>query len=408
MRFKVVNLGCKVNRVESDAIIAQLHAHGALVDEASPDAVIVNTCTVTGEAEKKTRKAVRGALRTYPEAQVYVTGCAAAIDAGEFLKMDGRVHVASKADVVEQALGHVGFRADDATHRHAEARFGEGFPTRVGIKVQDGCDNACAYCIVHVARGKACSRPVASCVAEARELAAAGAREAVITGINLGSYNDGGNDLTDLLLTLRSEVPDLRLRTSSIEPLDVDGKFIEALAAQDGWLCRHVHLPLQAGSSRVLHNMARPYDAQTFADLVDELYVRVPAISISTDIIVGFPGETDDDFAQTLDLARRCRFSKIHVFRYSRRQGTPAAERPDQVDPHVIAARAQALQQLGDELRLQEAKRRAGSVERVLVESKGFGMSESYFPVRMRPEHARGSLITCTLTEPDKDGIFSV
>ena len=485
MKFAIVNLGCKVNRVESDSFAATLIARGGVaVPEQDAQLIVVNTCTVTGEAEKKARKAVRRALRANASALVAVTGCAAAIDPDAFASMDGRVRVMGKqelADAIERGAFEDGcgreaapiederegacngMRASTAKTHEAEGApamdastagrdapatsapgddvntstssqvaepsmssasnsvaststdsapvpapapaapaaaaspspaplpLGAGFRTRVGVKVQDGCDNACTYCIVHVARGRSTSRPAAAVEAECAALAAAGVKEIVLTGINLGAYRDPstGMRLPGLLrrllaCTAAACPPDEalpRLRISSIEPRNVDAELVDLLAASEGRVCRHLHLPLQAGSDRVLRQMARPYSRARFLELAEGLHARVPGISLSTDLIVGFPGETDDDFRDTLDAARRCRFSRLHVFPYSRREGTPAAARDDQIAPEVKAARARELRELGEELRAQDYERRVGTEEYVLVEDSGRATTESYHEV---------------------------
>ncbi len=416
-RFAVVNLGCKVNRVESDGFQASLAARGFdVAPAAQADVVVVNTCTVTGEAEKKTRKAVRRALRASEDATVVVTGCAAVIDPAEFLEMSSRVVVEpDKSKVVDAALdaiapderllasgleGSSALRGAGTSDAATALRVGAAFPTRVGVKVQDGCNNACSYCIVHVARGRAWSRPHAEVVAEAAALARAGVREIVLTGINLGSYRqEGGYRLADLLRALLAETDGTgaRFRVSSIEPRDVDDALIDVLAESDGRVCRHLHLPLQAGSTKVLREMRRPYDAEFFERLVGRLRDRVPSISLSTDIIAGFPGETDAEFEETLRLARACRFSKIHAFPYSRREGTTAAARADQVPDAVMAERTARLLALSDELRAADFDRRAGSAELVLVESDGRGMTESYHEVTVPAGERPGALVRLTL-----------
>ena len=277
--------------------------------------------------------------------------------------------------------------------------------TRIGIKVQDGCDNACTYCIVHVARGAAISRPADEVVAEAAKLARAGVREIVLTGINLGSYDAVGVDLADLCRRLLEETADLhgpdeppcRFRIGSVEPMDVSMDFIGLLADAEGRLCRHLHLPLQSGSSRVLREMGRPYDAEEYRQLVDYLRAMVPEIALTTDIIVGFPGETEEDFEDTCDLVRHCAFNKIHVFPYSRREGTPAAERDDQVAPEVKAARATRLRSLSDALAAEDRARRAGTTELALVETPEKATTESYLEAPAPKGAAIGSLVQVTL-----------
>ena len=409
MNFAVVNQGCKVNRVESDDASARLAARGTETAEADADLIVVNTCTVTGEAEKKTRKAVRRALRANDRARVLVTGCAAAVDAAFYEALDPRVRVVGKARLAEEIEAWCDSEGVSAAPPLLPV--GPGFRTRVGVKVQDGCDNACTYCIVHVARGRATSRAADGVVRECAEYARAGAGEIVLTGINLGSYCDGARRdpsatrLAGLLRRLLDATADLhapgafpvRFRISSIEPRDVDDALVDLLAAADGRVCRHLHLPLQAGSSKVLREMARPYDADRFRALVERLYAAVPGLALSTDVIAGFPGETDAEFQETLELARACRFAKMHAFPYSRRAGTPAAERPDQVPPDIKAARAAALRALGDELRAAERARRAGTVELALVEEGGVAMSESYFELAASADAPIGSLVRMTL-----------
>ena len=409
MNFAVVNLGCKVNRVESDDASARLAARGTETAEADADLIVVNTCTVTGEAEKKTRKAVRRALRANDRARVLVTGCAAAVDAAFYEALDPRVRVVGKARLAEEIEAWCDSEGVSAAPPLLPV--GPGFRTRVGVKVQDGCDNACTYCIVHVARGRATSRAADGVVRECAEYARAGAGEIVLTGINLGSYCDGARRdpsatrLAGLLRRLLDATADLhapgafpvRFRISSIEPRDVDDALVDLLAAADGRVCRHLHLPLQAGSSKVLREMARPYDADRFRALVERLYAAVPGLALSTDVIAGFPGETDAEFQETLELARACRFAKMHAFPYSRRAGTPAAERPDKVPPDIKAARAAALRALGDELRAAERARRAGTVELALVEEGGVAMSESYFELAASADAPIGSLVRMTL-----------
>ena len=417
MKFKVVNIGCKVNRVEVDAASAQLLAQGArLAGSDDADIVVVNTCTVTAEADKKTRKAVRQALKANPCAQLIATGCAAVMNPAWFEELDERVHVVAKPDVVSKAWELAGMLTGDVPMDGAFAgqpddaaalRVGAGFRTRVGIKVQDGCNNACTYCIVHVARGESWSVPYDQVVREARAHSEAGVRELVLTGINLGAYGDDGRTLADLLDGLLAACPATRFRIGSIEPRDVSEELIALMAASDGRICRHLHLPLQSGCSRVLAEMARPYDAGFFLDLVKRLRTAMPQISLSTDIIVGFPGETEQDFDETLAVARQAAFSKIHVFRYSRREGTPAAARKDQVRAEVSLERSQRLQELARELAIQDARGRIGATEQVLVERVGLGTTESYHPIRWIADGPQpGALLPVQLNELGRDGVF--
>ena len=401
MKVCVVNLGCKVNRVESDTIAKAYENRGAELCEVSEaDVVVVNTCTVTEEADKKTRKSIRRVLRQNSEANVVVTGCAAAIDPEFYRSLDSRICVVDKMDLLEEA-------GDGSTSSADVVRVGEEFPTRVSLKVQDGCNHSCSYCIVHVARGKAWSRPAPEVIEEALALADAGVKELVLTGIDLGSYSyatdDGRVRLGALVRMILDSLDmagysDVRLRIGSIEPRSLDKEF--------GRVCRHLHLPLQSGSNKVLKEMNRPYSAQDFSELVAMLKREVGDISLTTDIIVGFPGETEQDFHETCALAREVGFTKIHVFRYSRREGTPAAERADQISPEVKERRAHELSMLGDELRLSYAKQHVGKPACIAVEQDGWGMTESYYKVRLDGSYNQGALITACLTGVDDAAIM--
>lgn len=444
MRYSVVNLGCKVNRVESDAYEALFTERGFVSVAEAADVVVVNTCTVTGEAEKKTRKAVRQALKRNPAARVVVTGCAAALDAGVFEGMSPRVETVSKAEALpriariceqmreergiaetesEGAVSNEGNAVSRDSKRAGVPLFGDASlsgtlvsrlgraRTRVGVKVQDGCDNACTYCIVHVARGRAVSTPLENVREEVAALAKAGVREIVLSGINIGSYDFEGARLERLLeellaateaLRAPNEAP-VRFRVSSVEPMDVSDGFVRLMALANGRVCRHLHLPLQSGSSKVLREMARPYDAQDYRSLVDFIRAEVPGLSLSTDVIVGFPGETEEDFEDTLALARSCGFSKIHVFPYSMRAGTPAAERADQVPPELKTHRARKLRLLSDELREADYRARRGRAELVLVEQAGRAMTESYYEVPVPEGWERGSLRELVLPDAPCD-----
>ncbi|MBO4352723.1 MAG: radical SAM protein, partial [Eggerthellaceae bacterium] len=234
-----------------------------------------------------------------------------------------------------------------------------------------------------------------------------GAKEIVFTGIDLASYKDGRYGLAQLVEAVLEEAdracpPDelpARVRASSIEPHTLDEALVDLLSSSKGRLCRHLHLPMQSGSTKVLREMARPYSAQRFRELVEHLYERVPELALTTDIIAGFPGETDEEFEQTLELARLCRFSKIHAFPYSKRAGTPAAQRGDQVAPEVKAERAARLRALGDTLRKEDFARRCGTEELVIVEDD-CALTESYHEIAIPPGAVPGELVRTVLEFP--------
>ncbi len=400
-KFHITTHGCRVNRVESDNIAAALMAAGwepAALEDA--DIAMLNTCTVTGEADHKNRKAIRQALKRQG-GPVLVTGCAINIAADAYQAIDARVVCeTSKEMVANRALDLMHHTVADSS---GNVPYGEGFRTRSGVKVQDGCDNACTFCIVHVARGKARSVDPDIVISQARQLVDAGSQELVLVGIDTGAYRWGDMRLSNLVQRLMDETDVKRIRIPSIEPQSVTPDLISLMAQSDGRLCRHLHLVLQSGSSKVLHEMARHYDAAEFLELVRTIRAAVPNIALSTDIIVGFPGETQEDFEATCQMVKDCGFMKLHVFPYSKRPGTPAAARDDQVDPQVRAARVQKLTALGRELALGDMAARVGSTESVVVERWGQGTSESFHEVRFAEQIELGALVQMRFVGVDKE-----
>ena len=404
-RVCVVNLGCKVNRVESDWIESALADAGArLVAQEDADVVIVNTCAVTGEAQTKTRKAVRHAASLPQGPLVVATGCVANLFPAELESLGERVRVvADKRSVAEAALGLWAREgdalqtregssdvlqgqdpaSDDTTLGHGLAALGGGeapassprhlsFRVRRGVKVQDGCDNRCTYCIVWRARGASRSMELPWIEEQVRRALEEGAAEIVLSGINLGRFEAcdeldrafGLEGLLDRVCALGAPM----VRLSSIEPPDMNAAIAHAMARNADHVCAHLHLPLQSGCDATLARMGRTYRTSDFARIVDEVRSVLPRVSLSTDVIVGFPGETEDEFAETLAFCRSVGFSKMHVFRYSVRPDTVAASMPGQVPPAIMRERSERLRALADELRAQDAARRVGDTENVLVE----------------------------------------
>ncbi len=411
-RVALVTLGCKVNRTESDAIAGELLARGADVtcDETVADVVVINTCTVTAEADRKARKAVRHALGMPLAPAVVVTGCLAALDGAGLRALGERVVVeADKATVAARVAEMLD--VGDSHERMIGARIAPS-TTRVMLKVEDGCDNACTYCIVPKARGVPRAVPTADLLAEVRGLVAAGTREVVLTGINIGRYRDGsatGDGARDLaaLVELLATTGIPRIRISSIEPPDVTESFL-AVASSLRRLMSHLHVPLQSGSDAVLRAMGRTYSTADYERMLDAARAAVPHLAVTTDVIVGFPGETDEDHADSLAFVETCGFAKLHVFRYSRRPGTPAADMPDQVDPRVKAARAAEMRALGERLAAARAVARTGGfadvlVERAAADASDFaeGTSEDYLHVVIAGSRAaRGDVVRVRIAGP--------
>jgi threonylcarbamoyladenosine tRNA methylthiotransferase MtaB len=424
--FFVHNLGCKVNRVESDALSAFFLSMGASrVSRDEARVVVVNTCAVTATAEAKTRKAIRQALAGSRKPWVIATGCAVALDREGYQALGARVIAEPDRNRAQEAaldLLGLGNAEGGGARRGAPLRVGEGFNTRMGIKIQDGCDNACSYCVVRIARGAARSVPSVRIREQVRDAERAGVREIVLTGVNVGCYDDEGVDLCQLLgMLLDATAPvmvdatsaapvsasasatapndgGLRFRLSSLEPQHATDELLALMADSKGRVCAHLHLPLQSGCDRTLAAMRRPYGTAFFAERAKRARDLMPHLALTTDVIVGFPTESDEDFRESYEFCRRMGFSRMHVFRYSRRPGTPAAEIKGQVTSATSSERAGTLRALGARMRARDIASRVGASERVLVERRGRGTSESYHQVEFGAESTPGQLITMRFT----------
>ena len=441
-RVAVSNLGCRVNRVELDAIAGELVAAGCeLVDEAAAELVVVNTCAVTGEAEAKARKAVRHAAGLPGHPIVVATGCAASLFADELAALADNVEVEPDKDrVATRALSH--FLPDDLSHFAAGAGVGARTnaaecgtvnssavsvnpssasaaggvvpspfapldigesvapghaitPTgrmRPGLKVQDGCDHRCTYCIVWKARGRARSLDAADVVSQVRALVSEGAREVVLTGIDLGRYESQGLDLAGLLDRVLDQTEVGRVRLSSVEPAGVTDELLRVMAASDGRVAEFLHVPLQAGCDETLRRMGRPYTVAEYRAIVDRAREAVPHLALACDLIVGFPGETDEDFATSLETCREIGFAKMHVFRYSKRPGTPAADMSDQVAPEAMAERSRAMREMAAASRRAYAESLVGTSQLVLVERAESGVTGGLVEAHVGPGYT-GELV---------------
>lgn len=355
MRIAFYTLGCKVNQVETQAMERELIRRGhALADFDGPaDAYIVNTCTVTAVSDKKCRGIIRRARKNGPGAVVAVCGCYAQTDpaAVSALGVDLVSGSAGRMDFLDKLEGLLRQRAapvvavDEALKRRDFERLPAGGGvgrTRAMLKVEDGCANFCAYCVIPYARGPVRSLPLDEAAAEARRLAVEGYREIVLTGIEISSWGrdlNTGEGLIDLIEAVCAAAPDCRVRLGSLEPRTVTEDFCLRAAALPN-LCPHFHLSLQSGCDATLKRMNRKYDTARYLESVELLRKHFHEPGITTDLIVGFPGETEEEFAQTLAFLRRCAFSAMHIFPYSKRPGTPAASMPDRIPNAVKEARA--------------------------------------------------------------------
>ncbi len=355
-------VGCRLNQAETEEALATLVSRGYRLDrDGQARLVVVNTCAVTRESTASSRKLIRRAIRSNPDATVVVTGCYATAEPDAVASIHGVDLIVPNADkerLADLVAAHdpalaptpaeqlVGADADDASKR---------LHTRVSLRVQTGCDVHCAFCIIPSTRGPLRSRPIEEIVADLRLRVADGVREAVLTGVNLGKY---GHDLGDreglahLCSPLLADVEGLeRLRLSSVLPVEVTPALVEVWSRNER-ICRHLHVPLQSGSDRILSAMGRGYDVATFLARVDHAREHLTHLGLSTDIIVGFPGETREDFEATKTVLERCGFTKLHVFRYSARPGTRSAETmPDDVPDAEKRARSRELIALGEVFR---------------------------------------------------------
>jgi threonylcarbamoyladenosine tRNA methylthiotransferase MtaB len=358
--FKLVTLGCKVNQYESDVIRAVcLQAGYAPASKGGrADLVVVNTCAVTAVAVGKSRRAARKALRMNPDARLVVTGCAVEAEPATFDGKGRGVTLLAQSRKAEfpALLGL------DAAKKMMPA----SGRTRAFLKIQDGCDHFCSYCIVPRLRRTLWSKPLDEVLAEAEYLAARGHREIVLTGVRLGLY-DGGVGLPDLVNNIEEHPRPERIRLSSLEPWEVTDELIAAAAASKKF-CRHLHVPMQSGDDEILRRMNRPYTSAQFLERLDVVRRALPGVAITTDVIVGFPGETEEAFQNTLSACRKAGFSKIHIFPFSPREGTEAAGFAGMLKPEAMRNRVEALRNLEEQLAIRYKMSLVGKAVEVLVE----------------------------------------
>lgn len=400
--LSLVTFGCKVNQYESQAIRERFSRRGWRVvpPEAGADLYIVNTCGVTAVAVAEARRTVRRLARRFPSAEFTITGCAADETSRNLPGVRRVVPQAAKASLglpTEGTPASVFDLSIDRFDGHA----------RAFLKVQDGCSQGCSFCIIPRLRGASRSRPIRDALEEGRRLIDAGHLEIVLTGVHLGSY---GRDLAG-----RSLLPDLiegmlglpglgRLRLSSLEAFEVSESLLD-LMAREPRVCPHLHLPLQSGDDSILQAMRRRYTVAEFLAACERATTRIPDLALTTDVIVGFPGETEEQFARTLDVCRTVGFSRIHVFPYSRREGTEAARLPD-LPGGLKKERLHRLERLGRDLAEAFARRFLGRTVEVLMERDGTGYTERY--LRARVSGPPGGLVRARAVRMDHGELLAV
>ncbi len=423
MKVHLRTLGCRLNQSEIDTMARQFQqqGHEIVEDPALADLFVVNTCAVTHEATSSSRHLIRELGRANPQAEMAVTGCYAHISPGEIQTLPQVSRVVNNLDkdlLVEQVTGVPVEPFDrEPLERDAAVRSALG-RTRAFVKVQDGCDNACTFCITTVARGAGRSRPLAEIIEEIRYLQGIGYLEVVLTGVHLGSYgHDQGNvsGLFDLVQTILRETDIPRVRLSSLEPWDLEPYFFGLW--ENPRLCRHLHLPLQSGCDATLRRMLRRTSQTQFRALVAAARQRVPEMNISSDMIVGFPGETEEEFAVSLAFVEEMQFGGMHVFRYSKREGTAAARMRGHIAEAVKKERSARLRSVSAALEQRYAQQFTGHTLDVLWEQvagsteDGFmnvGYTDNY--VRVRAVHPRvlSNLITPARAEAYSDQSIQV
>ena len=381
-------LGCKVNQSDTASMEGIFRRAGyEVVDFGSPaDVYLINTCVVTNTGQRKSRQIINRAVRHNPLSLIVVTGCypqTAPEEVRAIAGVDviiGNQERARIVELVEQALENKQTEIlDNVQKMTVDTKFEElgvgkeTDKTRAFLKIQEGCNQYCTYCIIPYARGPLRSRSLESIRSEVAKLVEAGYKEVVLIGIHLGCYGKElakeGKHITlyDAVQAVLSVEGMCRVRLGSLESVEVEPRLLE-LMANEPRLCKHLHLPLQSGCDKILQAMHRPYDTARFTQLLQQIRAQVPDVAITTDIIVGFPGETEEDFATTLAFAEKCGFAKMHIFPYSKRKGTPAENMPNQVDEAVKGERAARLAAVDEKLHQAMLKQMVGKTEEVLFE----------------------------------------
>ena len=424
VKYSVITFGCRVNQADSLNVEEGLRAHGAIAAEAEEaDIVVVNTCSVTASADQAARQTIRRIARINPAANIVVTGCYATRRPDEVVDLPGVTCVVPNDDkpelisIVRRVPLHWPEREGTQPDLTTSQRFGNGEGgcgaalepgiagrTAFTLRVQTGCAEECSYCIIPTTRGRPRSVPIDDVLAEAERVTAAGFKEIALTGVHLGSY---GRDLhpqfslTDLLRRLAEKScaeGDVLFRISSLEPMDCAQEII-GLVASAGCFAPHFHLPLQHASNRMLAAMRRPYTVEYYRALVDGIRSRIPHASIGSDIIVGFPGETDDDFAELSLYLESSPLTHVHVFPYSDRPGTRASTRRDKVPGAIVRERARLIRETGQRLAAAFRASQVGSVHRGLtLEDGSLVVTGNYLKVRIPPGRSRNEWVDVRLT----------
>ena len=410
MKYSVITFGCRVNQADSLRFEEDLRARGATeapVSEA--DLVIVNTCSVTATADQGARQTIRRIARENPDARIVATGCYATRRPEEVAALPGVIRLVPNDDKLRtiellEAAGDI-----TTAERFGDGDGACGAPIEPGVagrtaftlRVQTGCEERCSYCIIPSTRGSGRSLPIADVAAEIRRVAAAGFKEVALTGVHLGSYGrdlEPRRSLLELLRALGELTIDVTFRISSLEPMDCSPDIVDLVAQSGGRFAPHFHLPLQHASDRMLMLMHRPYTLDYYRRLVDRIVERLPHASIGSDIIVGFPSESDEDFAANLDYLPRSPLSHLHVFPYSDRPGTVASAMRDKVPGPMVRERGARIRAIAADLARRFRTRQSGTTRQGLTLEDGtLVVTDNYLKVRIPPGRRRNERVTVTI-----------
>ena len=395
-KVALFTVGCKLNQYETEWMGESLEKAGfkRVGFSEQADLYIVNTCTVTAQSDYSSRQAIYRASRRSPGSKIAVVGCYSEIEPDFLNKLPGVSLVLGNeekrriGEVIQERL----YKKTPVIGEQKSRIAGRFKHTRALVKIQDGCNESCSYCIVPKARGSERSRDAKEIVEEIKGLSDEGFKEVVLTGVHIGKYSKNGLDLTGLLKKILTETQVERIRLSSIEPKELGEELIKLLATEKR-ICRHLHLPLQAGSNEILKKMKRNYTVEEYADLIQDVIERIDGVTIGADVMVGFPGEKEQDFEKTCELALSSPLSYLHVFSYSDRKGTLASDMKDKITPQTIHQRSEILHRIGKEKWEKHLETFAGKEMEILVESdrdknsgRLIGLTDNYIRILVNGE----------------------
>lgn len=416
MKAAVKNLGCKVNAYEAEFVRNLLIKNGYEIDEENPDIYVVNTCTVTNTSDNKSRKLIRKIRRENKSAVLVVMGCALENTKEDLSKIDADIIIGNKDkskiieyinEFLKERKKIIKFYENKEEFENMEIDKFET-KTRAFVKIEDGCNNFCSYCIIPYVRGRVRSKSASSVIEEITSLVKNSHKEIVLTGIHTGQYNDNGITLSDLIEKILEINGLYRLRLSSIEITEIDDKLLK-LFKENKIMANHFHIPLQSGSDKTLKDMNRKYSTNYFLEVVKKLREINELVSISTDLIVGFPTETENDFINSYEFCKSINFSKIHVFPYSKRNGTQAASLKNIVDDKTKKMRTKKFLELSGLLEKQYLEKNINRKENIIIEEKKdnfyIGHTSNYIKVYIEEDCILNNVYEITLTSIYKDGM---